>query len=193
MKSCVAGLAIFASTCAIAGPFGLEMGLTYEVLNKSLALKKFDQFIYVTKTVPNSHPAFTNYMLVITPKHGLCKISASTDNIRTSVYGDELRQKFDDIESAISQKYGKGKKYDFLRVGSIWDEQRDWMMALHKEERTLREYWTTKELKLPDAIYGITLEAAAPSTGSGYIRLAYQFENGNECLEFLNSQGNPSL
>lgn len=193
MKLWPALLASIITTNAIAGPLGLDMGMSYEDLLKSVKLKQVKPFLYSTASLPKGHSDFNDYRLLITPKHGLCKVIAWSKPIPTNVYGDGLRDKFEKLESAVSQKYGSGKKYDFLRSGSIWNESRDWMMGLQKDERTLTAYWTNDMSELPDNINAIALTAHALHTEVGLIELGYEFKNSSECIDWMKSQENSSL
>lgn len=193
MKVWPALLVTFITANAMAGPLGLDMGMSYDLLNKSIKLKQVQSFLYSTSSLPKGHSKFEEYRLQITPKHGLCKVIAWSKSIPTSVYGDGLIDKFEKLESAISQKYGQGKKFDYLRSGSIWNEPRDWMIGLRKEERTLKTYWIDNRLKLPENIHVIALEAHAIDKETGLIELAYEFKNNSECIEWIRSQENSSL
>lgn len=193
MKFWVSLLVSISATSAVAGPFGLNMGMSYDALSKSMRLKQVKPYFYSTSSLPKGHSDFDDYRLLITPRHGLCKVIAWSKSITTSIYGEGLRDKFENIEYAILQKYGQGKKYDFLRVGSIWNEQRDWMMGLLKSERTLAEYWTDEPSELPDNIHVIALKAHAAGTEAGLIELGYEFKNSNECIDWIKQQENSSL
>ncbi len=193
MKRWIALLVSISATSSIAGPLGLDMGMPYDTLVKSMKLKQIKPFLYGTPSLPKGHSDFDDYRLLITPQHGLCKVVALSKAIPTSVFGEELKDKFEKIESAISQKYGQGKRYDFLRSGSIWSEPRDWMMGLRKNERTLAEFWTGDTSQLPDNIHVIALKTHATSTEDGLIELGYEFKNSNDCIEWIKSQENSSL
>jgi hypothetical protein len=149
--------------------------------------------LYSTPAVPKPHPDFDDYRLIVTPTHGLCKISAWSKSLTTSVYGTELVSKFSSIEDALTAKYGSPRRYDFLRSGSIWDEPRDWMMALVKKERTLVSYWSGEGRNWPDNIQSISVEAVAVGTEHAIIKLDYDFKNSSECIEWINSRKDSSL
>ena len=85
----------------------------------------------------------------------------------------------------MNDKYGSSKKYNYyLRRGSIWNEPRDWMMALQKKERTLVTYWTADEKSnLPSDIKAIALRAFALGSEKGYLKLVYEFPNFGECVK----------
>jgi hypothetical protein len=186
-------LSTIITTNAMAGPLGLDMGMSYELLNKSIQMKQVSPYLYETSSLPKGHFDFGTYLLLITPKHGLCKVVAVSKPIPTNVYGEGLKKEFEKLESVLSQKYGQGKKFDLLNGGSIWNEQRDWMMGLRKKERTLVVFWQNDVSELPDNIYIIQLEASARSKEIGSIEIGYEFKNSNECIDWLNSQRDSSL
>lgn len=178
---------------AFAGPLGLEMGTSLNELQAIAKLKPEESYSYSTTSLPNGHPDFNDYRLVITPKHGLCKVSAWSQTISTSVYGTELLSTFDRYFEALTNKYGTGKRYDFLKAGSIWKESRDWMMSLVKKERSLAAFWTEKDLQLPDNIHGIRLQAYAFTTNAGLISIGYEFKNANDCMDWIKAQKDSKL
>jgi hypothetical protein len=181
------------STAVQAGPFGLDMGTPLADLKRQMKLKLVKPAYYSTHSVPKSHPDFNEYRLLVTPAHGLCKIVAWSKVVSTSVYGTELVSKFSALESALTTKYGNPTQYDFLREGSIWSERRDWMMGLHKSERTLKSYWTNEDRELPENVQAIELEAMAISIEQATVKLAYEFKNADDCVDWIKSQKNSAL
>ena len=180
---------------SLAGPFGLEAGVSLEGLTRQLKLKKEREYIYSTADVPRPHSDFERYTLVVTPSHGLCKISAWSKEIRSNSFGTAIQSKFDELESALSEKYGKVNRNDFLKSGSIWKEANYWMMALYKEERYLASYWSpaADAQPFPDNIKAIELEAIALSTTIGVVALRYEFKDASECLALLRKKRSDPL
>lgn len=194
MKDSILIAALLAiSIPAQAGPFGLDMGTPLVELNKQMKLKLVSTGGYSTPSVPKGHPYFDDYRLVVAPDQGLCKIIAYSIVISTSVYGTELVDKFSDLESALTTKYGKPEKLDYLKSGSIWKEPRDWMIGLLKKERTLTSYWPHKGRELPESIQSIKLDAMAISTEGAMIALIYQFKNFKQCSDRIKSQRDSAL
>lgn len=182
-------LGCIVSQCALAGPFGLDMGMQVENLPNITASKR--PFMFDTKRVPQPHAVFGDFTLVATPEHGLCKILAFSSPIKTSAYGSEAREAFAGIEKALQQKYGVGEKFQFLPHDSIWKGDRHWMMGLLKKEREHSTFW-----KLPsgaDHIQSISLKAAAISSESIMLTLNYEFENFQHCLESIRAKANSPL
>ncbi|MDO8369135.1 MAG: hypothetical protein Q7S71_00170 [Candidatus Nitrotoga sp.] len=144
-----------------AGPFGLEMGTPLSELSKIMTLKPDVPYIYSTPLVPKLHPDFDTYQLVVTPNQGLCKVLAYSRLIKTSAYGSELVSKFNTLNENLTLKYGSPKRYDFVKQGSIWQEPRDWLMGLRKNERTIASIWSNEKRELPDNINLIQIKAKA--------------------------------
>lgn len=183
----IVGCLVYFTSVAQAGPLGLDMGMSFKALNMQLKLKKEGKYTYSAKSLPKGHSEFDEYRLLISPKHGLCKLSAFKD-VSTSVYGTELHSEFEHLERTLTSKYGQGKKFDFLRNGSIWKEPRDWMMGLLKDERFLMTVWELGERELPDNITSIKLKVFALSTDTAMIELGYEFKNSNDCHDWLSAQ-----
>jgi len=134
-----------------AGPFGLSAGMTKAQLNKIIKLKPSGKHTCKVSSVPKSNSAFESYILLITPKAGLCKIMAIGKTVTTSVHGTELIQVHDILSETLTKKYGSGTRYDFLKSGSIWHEPQEWMMGLKLKERVLATSWPESEgATLPD-------------------------------------------
>jgi hypothetical protein len=170
------------ATCgsAWAGPFGLEKGMTLQQIGgkpEQLAPGK-----YRISTVPKPHSAFETYVVEIGPHTGLCWIKAIGKTVPTSVYGSDLRTRFEDLRGRLADTYGNADSIDRLLPGSIWNEPKDWMMALVKKERVLLAIWSQKSgAKLPPDIKSVGIAARALSTESGDIAVEYAFTNETEC------------
>lgn len=186
-------LLFFLISEGFAGPFGLDKGMSLDEARRHGSIESTPKmFQYRSKMMNNGYPDADFYTFIITPKSGLCKISVATVDIPTSAYGTELVQKYDDIKSALTQKYGSpSRDFDFLRAGSIWNEPKDWMMGLLKNERTRAAFWTGRELQ--DSIKAIKVEAEALSSSKGYISFSYEFTNIDQCMDELKSQRNKNI
>jgi len=162
---------------AIAQPFGIKMGMTLDDLiamgcnPKVLSNNPHWYFI----TPPKPHPSFDRYSVEISKNYGVIAIVANSKDIKTSVYGEGVKDEFDKIKNQVSISYGQSKDFDFLKAGSIWDEPKDWMMALKQGERALGAFWTREFGSiLPDDISIIGLRAEALDTSTGYLILRYE-------------------
>lgn len=194
MKKMLAASLCLLSAVANAGQFGLERGESVEAIRAKVKLTETRPYLFEAGALPNGHPAFDDYRLLITPPHGLCKIMAFTPAISSDAYGESVQSKFSNLYGALQSKYGSNRKFDFLRVGSIWREPRDWMMGLKNKERTLAAYWDREEKsELPDDLVGIVLEVFGIDSRTAMISLTYSFSNADECAEWARNQENSSL
>jgi hypothetical protein len=189
--------AIVCSPVALAGPFGLDMGMTLLELKARASVEATNNpNVFKTTKVPSGHDAFESYLLFVTPKAGLCKISALGKTVTTNVYGERIRSEFNKLHEQLIEKYGESKKFDYLKSRSIWNESRDWMMGLQKQERVLSAVWppVREATEVPGTdVASIMLEARALSTESGYIRLGYEFKNFDECRKESSARSKDAL
>ena len=192
-KTIVTVLVLALNSVSTAGPLGLEMGMTLSEIQSKIKLKSISPYTFSAATLPDGHPDFDDYRLTITPQHGLCKLTAWTPDIRTSVYGTDVLSEFDNYFKVLSTKYGIAKRFDFLRSGSIWNERKDWMMALLKKERTLSAFWIDDKITMPDNLSGINIEAYANSRESGMIAISYEFKNAESCIGWIKANKNAKL
>lgn len=196
MRKIIVVAALFAAFGAIAGPLGLNKGMTLEELKKQGAfISGNEPFVYTAKTIASGHPDFELYSVLLTPEQGLCKIQAAGKNIDTSSFGSELQEKHRELVGALSKKYGApSNEFNYLKAGSIWNEPQDWMMGLLKKERNLDAYWTKSDKSnLSDSLEAVSVNTQALSGSKGYIRLSYDFDNIGACMEALKSKKNSTL
>jgi hypothetical protein len=183
---------MFLVSNAIAGPFGLEMGMSLKEIGGKA--EKVAHGKYNLTNVPKPHSAFEFYVVQVAPKGGLCWIKAIGKDIRTSSYGLELKSAFSDMEEKLEKSYGKHKKMDNLLQGSIWDEPNDWMMGLIKKERILAAIWEESEgSNLPADLKQIGLIASPSARDKGYISIEYSFTNMDTCEAELDAQEDDAL
>jgi len=183
---------LFLSSSAIAGPFGLEMGMSLKEIGgtpENIAYGK-----YKLTSVPKPHSAFEFYVIQVAPNSGLCWIKAIGKDIATSSYGLELKSEFSEMEKKLEGTYGKHKIMDFLMPGSIWNEPNEWMMGLIKKERVLMALWDKKEgSALPANLETVALIASPSSRDKGYISIEYLFANEESCNAELAAQEDDAL
>ena len=174
-----------------AAPFGFDYGMSEEQVIKLLgsdSLMKVEGDVYYFSKAPKPNEAFEFYALTISPQKGLLKVTAVSKDIDTNVYGDDLIRQFAEINRPLSKTYGEGEEFDFLKAGSIWSEDKQWMMALLRGEREFARAW---EFLVPiDHITVILLQGKALSPERGYISLSYEFE-GFEQYVAADKEKNP--
>lgn len=179
-----------------AEPFGFHMGMSLAELRKTVPLvaDSTSSYLFSTTTAPKPNSQFESYLLVVSPKYGLCKLSAIGTNVSTDGYGMEVKQRFSDIKAALTDKYGPSKSYDFLHAGSIWDENQDWMMGIAEHERDMVTFWDSDEHStLPSNLTAIELQAHALSAHIGYVNVAYQANTGAACLKEMKAANNSTF
>jgi len=188
------GLTIFLlliiNSIVFAGPFGLEMGMTLSTVRDLTGVepKKEGPNIY-SITPPKPHPAFEAYVVRVNSKNEIYFVKAIGKDIITSIYGTELQSAFRELISSLERTYGKYKLYDYLKNGSIWDEPRDFMMAMIKKERYLMAFWDRDEgSNLPEDILNIAIAVIALSTNKGYLALDYSFINMEEAEKEIKAE-----
>ncbi len=186
--SIITALILAGPLIAAAGPFGLSQGMTKaEVEAFGVTLTESSLHYYSASKLPKPHRNFEDYQLLIDPDTGLAKIHTVGVTLSSNSYGDAIKTRFRDIEEALTKKYGKGQKFDFLRYDSIWDEPNDWMMGLSLKERTLVHFW---DEDLPDGLQTIMLEAKGLSSRSGYVNLGYEFTNSDAAVDRIREAEN---
>lgn len=180
----VLGIALIVPLPSHSQQFGLNMGESpSQVEARGVILKPVSRYVFSATSLPSGNTLFDDYRLMITPKSGLCKITAWISDITDSPYGDYTRSKYDSLYRALSAKYGNSKSFDFLRAGSIWNKPREWMMSLYQKERSLAAFWDAEEAsRLPANLKAIKIQAYAISPSSSMISVSYDFDNVNSCF-----------
>jgi len=175
-------------TEAMAGPFGLEKGMSLEDIGGN-PIKISDTGHYMLSSVPKPHSAFETYIVRVAPTGGLFWIRAVGKEIRTNSYGIELKSAFVEIEEKLKATYGKNTRLDSLLPGSAWNKPNQWMMGLIKTERVLMSLWLEAEgSTLPPDLRSIGLMAVGASENTGKIHLEYEFSNRASCEAELVAQ-----
>ncbi len=167
-----------------AEPFGFQMGMPAARLRGLGAEQtRENPHFYELRRAPNPHPEFESYLLVVGPTQGLCKVIAVGRDIPSNVFGDAVRARFEQLKGSLQSKYGTPTDvFDYVRVGSLWEEPEDFMMSLVREDRRLVGYWEAESNPtVPPNLVSIWLEAKALTLQEGYLTLNYEFANLREC------------
>lgn len=129
------------------GPLGVMMGISVKDLTDAgIAVAPIESapLIYRADSAPAPSGSFDDYVYLIGENAGLCRIAAWTPEKEANSFGEQIIATFDELQSALTEKYGKPEVYKFVKRGSIWNESRYFMMGLAKEERTHIAAWTSK-------------------------------------------------
>jgi len=174
-------------------PFGFEAGMTREqvlkLVGKAAIADDSNPEGPIFNTAPSPHPDFGMYSVVISPTHGIVKVIAIGNTIKTNDEGDELQAKFQEIESGLMAKYGPPTvTIDSVQGGDANKEPQYWMLMLSQGERTLEAIWNPKTGGGSET--GITLTAKAGGLNEGYIGLVYFFPGFNDYVYYKRAQHN---
>ena len=172
------------------GPFGLKFGIKLSDLDTVLDNKDGTYDVKVPK--PNDN--FEIYTVTVGERVGVCAITALGKTLANDAFGNSVREVFSELKNSLNLKYGASKDFDFLAYGSIWNEPRDYVMALSKNERTLASFWTHKfGATLPATISTIGLTARGLSGRESYLRLRYEGSNIESCAAEQKRRNGSSL
>ena len=154
--------------------FGLSMGMKETELDIEEVM---EGGFCVLNSVPKPHSKFQNYYAIVSESYGLTKIIAANHEVITNVFGHEIQTEFESLRERLANKYGEGEVFDFLMEDSIWDEPKDWMSALEKKERILRNIWERNELYDIDSnLESVILSATASEEDPGVASLSLNYE-----------------
>lgn len=148
---------IFISS-ALAGPFGIEMGMSLEEVEKACktAHVHLEGDIYEI-TPPKTNNRFQTYSVRIDQDYGVYWLKAVGKRIKTNSYGNELKLEFNQLVESIRKTYGKESiQIDSLQRGSIWNSPQDFMLALESGERELYALWSLELESIIDEIIDFT-------------------------------------
>jgi len=186
----IALLVIFINS-AWAGPFGLKMGMTIKELGPN---EKLNNGIYRLINVPDPHPKFFMYVAFVSPKEGLYRIDAMTPRIRTDIYGDNIKGRYEETKDRLAKKYGFCHSFDYLKEGSIWNEPKDFTQAMLRNEYSLGALWSREVgSKLPADINAIGLKAECMSIDTCGLILEYDFANHARAIEEITNKSDGAL
>lgn len=184
------------SSAVTAGPLGFSRGMSIEDIKKlGVFQPDTDPYWYAANSINKGHDNFEKYLVLVTPAHGLCKVIGIGRDIDTNSFGDQLKSRYKELTSSLIQKYGRpSKEFDFLRRGSIWNDDHDFMMGLTKKDRTLSSFWFVSDgVNLPDNLTSISIKSGAISSSKGFLNITYEFDNVDRCLEAVKSRSNQNL
>lgn len=185
----VAFTGAFSSAATAQEAFGVKMGAPLSSLH---VLKNVTSNIYqISVTTPNSE--FESYDVLAVPGFGVCKITGIGKTHEGDSYGSDIRSAFDELNSALTEKYGHPKSYDFLNAGSIWNDPKDFAMALKQNERHLTSFWSISEGANVPAGETIMLDAKGLGSSDTYLTLGYEFPNFEACKAKLDAADNSGL
>ncbi|EGF92688.1 hypothetical protein ABI_11250 [Asticcacaulis biprosthecium C19] len=183
-----AGLAVFLATFvataswAADGPFGIGMGSRLQTLKL-----EHDAPISSSGTVqvyavipPKPYYLFEGYLVDLTPKDGVCELTAIGQILADDPDGKKVRAMFENVKSGVTQTYGPAASVvDELESSSRLTQRQQFAESLYSHERTLSAKW---ELTGQAAqVKEIFLFASSPDSRNTKVFLSYEFENNDQC------------
>jgi hypothetical protein len=159
----------------IAEPFGFRAGMTraevIAAVGTQAVIKNVGDML-VLSTAPEPNPEFDMYMVLVPSTTGLAEVKAFSNTTETDSFGDQLKDKFAELQTALEKQYSDPTiGFDVVQAGSMLKETGDWMTELFNKERTLATFWTTNPQMT------IALDALALAPDKGYVVVTYQFAN----------------
>ena len=180
-------VAVVCAATASASPFGVDIGTKIELLDAEKIEPKFS-----FKSVPKPHPAFESYFGWQSAESGVCRVMAASTEFENDRYGANVRNSFDKLGKALSEKYGVARSIEVLKSGSIWNEPRDWVMAIRQNERTHAADW--ENAKSGDESYSlIQIWVEAASSDTSFIMLEYRSIDFEKCVSEIEAGENDSF
>lgn len=165
-----------------AAPFGIVAGTKFTEAEISRDLGKSN---FALKAVPTPHPAFESFLVWSPPGIGTCQIKAIGVTQSNDAFGTRVRSEYATLKAQLEQVYGAGRVNDYLKPGALWDEPREWVMAIRQNERTLQAVWGSLQENAPqlkDGVIEIILTVSALDSDRSYVVLQYRFSNYKACL-----------
>lgn len=167
------------------GPFGLEKGISGAELVSSLGFVRNDDispFSY-SGTPPKPVDDLDTYDLIVTPKAGLCRISAREDVKVVNGSGDQLKAAADRYAAILELKYGSNfDKSEDIREDVYRRNPHFWMQGLQEKSVSYRYLWSNADSALPYQLKRVIINVTATDITRGYVTVSYDFDNASECV-----------
>ena len=167
---------------ATAGPFGLEMGMSHEIVTKGGI--EYKPTYFVVLDVPKKTKMFDHgFVIRSTPTTGLCSVKALSQRKTSENIEADLRSAFNDLVATLSLKYGPPTNVvDSIDAKSKLKQPHQFAMSLHKKERTLSSLWHEVSSKLlPNDVQLIHVGVDSDDGKTGHIWVNYMFSNFSQC------------
>lgn len=179
MKRLVSIVLILVATATVyAGPFGLEMGWSYEeCVDAGLVIdpRNFYEGHAYNCSPPFLDPVFNFYHVSIDDNFGVYQISAAINGIDVHYNGLEVQQYYERLRYMLIEKYGSQNGVDLTTQEHPGREFSDgWIDRVMDGERQLYSFWNQK---IGSGISEIRLEAIPDFDGKCKVRVIYKSVN----------------
>lgn len=186
-------MAVSIPNLAVAQAFGVGMGDPVGKYSPKAASDRSNPN-FVSITVPEPNPEFVSYVALTDESGVICRVTGVGRDHDNDDYGTETKKIFINMKTALEERYGRNKFFDFIRYGALWNEPREWIWSIYKKERSLSAFWDADEKSnLPPSISSIVLSTKAVSANAAYITLSYEFSNISRCLSARNAAASRGL
>ena len=167
------------------GPFGLAKGISADELTGALKFKAIanNPDLYEGKP-PNEVNGFESYIVIATPKAGLCRIVVNTPDEVANGSGDQAKQAVDRLADSLKLKYGdRPNKTDYVGTGVYKRNPEFWMMGRTEDSVFYAYAWESKgDAVLPNDLRSVEVSAQASNISKSYAKIVYTFSNFDECV-----------
>ena len=169
----------------MAGPFGLEQGLTRDQLDLGEDYKQ-GEFLKL-KSVPIPYKDFEKYYIKTTDKSGVCSIMSQSPYNTWDPNGNKSQHVFDELEETLDTIYGKNIKKDMRYVdpSSGLTGRSDFIKSINKKVRSHRIEWDNRGKEITNGVKKVTLIIFADSDDSSRVILFYKFMNDSDCDNYI--------
>ena len=155
----------------LAGPFGYEMGQAISGEPDGLSDKGL-----LYQNSPKEFAGWEEVLAYYTHETGVCEVRAYRKVSNGDAFGYGYRKAADSLVETLTKKYRAFEKFDFLIVGSIWDEPNEWLAGIRKDER--KYIYVSEDLDLEGDLKEIQVKVV-----SFGLQLSYAFDNYDACIE----------
>lgn len=167
------------------GPFGLASGMPISELTR-LGFKPVETHPGVfTGTAPKPVQGVTEYIVLATPKAGVCRLNARVDVPVVNGSGDQVKSKVDQLAELVAVKYGKHSgKEDYISQDVYRRNPQYWMLGLQENSVFYTYAWQSGKTQqpLPSDMKAIEVAANASATDRAWASIQYTFTNFDACL-----------
>lgn len=151
-------------------PFGIEFGSAISALDVLEDVGANKYFV----TAPRPHPQFSTYIVQASPAFGIVWIKGLSPEFENDSYGNTVRAAVDRLAGQLAERYGAGDKTDFLSFDALFEEPRDWVMAVLQGERHYFHSWKRPtQGGLPDDLDSIYAGVHASSSDTANFVVEY--------------------
>lgn len=83
--------------------------------------------------------------------------------------------------------------HNYLKGDNGSVSSNNWMQDLKDKRRALSAYWTVEHAKLPNSLKYINVTTEAEGLDEGKIVVVYEYQNSDECFDYIRESERPKL